>query len=116
MTLEDYNQLPDLLTVKKVAALLNTSSGTVLKMIRTGRIPADDCVRLLENGHWRIRKTALIELLRPVEKEEVPRFKMERCSKLPQVSEVTQRNLDRYKERDIANGLRDAFVPGTYRP
>lgn len=64
MTFEEYENLPELLKVRQVAALLNIAPDTVLNMIRNGRIHSEEVFQPNPNGHKRIRKSAVWRILK----------------------------------------------------
>ena len=59
--------LPDLLKPNKVAAVIRTSTQTVLNALKNGEIQG---VRPL-GGHWRIPKENLMKCLSPIKGEQV---------------------------------------------
>ena len=64
MTFEEFENLPELLKVRQVAALLNITSDTVLAMVKAGRITADEVFQPTPNAHRLIRKSAIKRILK----------------------------------------------------
>lgn len=102
MTFEEYENLPELLKVRQVAALLNITPDTVLAMVKVGRITADEVFQPTSNAHRLIRKSAIKRILK---------FNVETpIQKVYEISKRTADNLEYYRDYDIQNGLTRAYA------
>lgn len=102
MTEQQFNDLPELMKVKQVAAILNITPDTVLEMVKTGRILPDEVFQPTPNAHKRIRKSAIKRILKF--NAETP------IQKVYEISKRTADNLEYYCEYDIQNGLARAYA------
>lgn len=103
MTFEEYENLPELLKVRQVAALLNITPDTVLAMVKAGRITADEVFQPTPNAHKRIRKSAIKRILKFNADKPIQRVET--------ISKRTADNLEYYRDYDIQNGLARAYLP-----
>lgn len=67
MDIQDPSSLPDLLTVKETAVLLNRTPLTIKRMEAKGRI---DCIRINARGDRRFRKQDILAYLERVREYE----------------------------------------------